>query len=298
MRSKLGESLSSIQQLERHAVTQVTTPSLEAFEAYARGADQYRRGLSQQAIPFFLRAVELDPDFAMAYQLLGNAYENVGETARSIEYSRKAFALIERLSERERLAISAVYHMRVTGDTAKSADAVRLFVETFPRSPTPRTYRASFFVSTGELEKAARDLEELVRLDPRSRIGYSNLMSIYIGLDRLDEAKAVAEKALAAGLDSLGLHQGLLRIALMHDDGVAAAEQIEWLERGDEQHVSLDMQASKALVLGQRRLASDLLRRAADYARRRNLGGAADVMSEAAAGDPFGDCQKEDRPHQ
>lgn len=294
IRQKLGESLSSIQQLERHAVTEVTTPSLEAFQAYARGADQYRRGLFLPAIPFFQRAVELDPNFAMAFQLLGNAYEAAGERARSIDYSRRAFALVDRVSERERLAISAVYYMRAAGDAAKSADAVNQFVQTFPRAPTPRAYRGAFYTSMGEFERAAQDYRELVGLDPRSWIGYMNLMEAYARLGQFDKAHSVWETARAQKLDAPRFHHILLDIALMQDDDDGVAEEIKWFDGRDDEYLSLESQASKALVLGQRRKASDLLQRAADQLRRRNLRGPADVLSEASTGDPFGNCQVED----
>ena len=119
MRTKLGESLGSIQELERHSALSATTPSLDAFQAYARGLLQFRRGLWLQAVPFLERATELDPEFAMAFQVLSHAYWNAGERRRSVEYSREAFALIDRVSERERLAISAIYHIRVTGEADK-----------------------------------------------------------------------------------------------------------------------------------------------------------------------------------
>jgi eukaryotic-like serine/threonine-protein kinase len=294
MRSKLGESLSSIQELERHSVTQVTTPSIDAFQAYALGTAQYRRGLWLEAVPFFQRATELDPDFAMAFQLIGNAYGNAGERALSIEYSRRAFALIDRVSERERLAISAAYHMHVTGDAEKSADALHLFVQTFPRAPTPRNYRGTFYMTMGEFEKAARDYEESVRLDPRSWIGYMNLVEACARLGQFDRAKAVSEEAFAQKLDAPGFHQTLLEIALIQEDTAAAAKEIQWFEGKDDEYLSLDVQASRAIVLGQRRRASDLLKRAADQARRRKLHGPAEVLIEAAAADPFGDCQVDD----
>ena len=294
MRQKLGESLSSIQQLERHAVTQVTTPSLDAFQAYARGADQYRRGLALQAIPSFQRAVELDPNFAMAFQLLGNAYDSVGERALSIDYSKKAFALVDRISERERLAITAVYDMRVAGDARRSADALHLFVQTFPRAPTPRAYRGNFYMSMGEFEKGKQDFEELVRLDPRSWIGLMNLMWAHVSLDQFDKAHGVWERARAQHLDAPQFHHMLLEVALMQNDDAGSAREIKWFEGRDDEYLSLESQASKAIVLGQRRKASDLLTRAAERLRRRDLRGPADVLNGAAAADPFGDCQVED----
>jgi eukaryotic-like serine/threonine-protein kinase len=230
----------------------------------------------------------------MAFQLLGNAYGNAGERSLSIEYSRRAFALIDRVSERERLIISAAYHLHVTGDAEESADALRLFVQTFPREARPRVYRGSFYWSMGEFEKAAQDCQEAVRLEPRSGIGYMNLMEVYARLGQINKAKAVSEEAFAQNLDAPGFHQTLLEIALIQDEAAAAAKEIQWFEGRDDEYLSLDLQASKAIVSGQRGKAADLLRRAADQARRRKLHGAAKVLIEAAAGDPFGPCQVED----
>ena len=176
MRTKLGESLGSIQELERHSALSATTPSLDAFQAYARGLLQFRRGLWLQAVPFLERATELDPQFAMAFQVLSHAYWNAGERRRSVEYSREAFALIERVSERERLAISAIYYIRVTGEAKKITDALEVFQQTFPRISIPRDFRGGFYYSMGEFEKAARDFEEAVRLDPRGWIPHVNLI--------------------------------------------------------------------------------------------------------------------------
>ena len=294
MRTRLSESLTSIQPLDRHQVMAVTTPSLDAFQAYARGTDLYRQGLSLQAIPFFRRAVELDPGFAMAFQLLGNAYANVGERAPAVDYSKRAFALVDRVSERERLAISAVYHMRVSGDVDAADGALQLFVQTFPRATIPRTYRGSFYMSTGQFEKAASDFEETVRLDPGSWIPYMNLASAYVRLGQFGKAADVSRAARAQGRDAPGFHQLDLLAALIQGDDAAAAREIEWFEGREDEYLSLDLQASRALVLGQRRRASELLRAAAGHARRRKLEGAANVLVEAAGADPFGECQVED----
>jgi tetratricopeptide (TPR) repeat protein len=294
IRTKLGESLGSIQALERHSAMQASTPSLDAFHAYALGLAQFRLGLWLQSVPLFQRATELDPNFAMAFQVLGHAYANAGERTRAIEYTRKAFALIDRVSERERLSIAAMYHERVTGDADNMADAFHLFVQTYPRISIPRIFRGAFYYSMGEFEKAAQDFEEAVRLDPRGWIPYANLMGAYAALDQLDKASAVGEKAFTQKLDAPGLHQLVLRVALMRGDEAAAAKQIQWFAGNTDQYLSLDEQASGAIVLGQRRKAAELLKRTRDLARRRNLIDSANVLTDAAAADPFGDCQVED----
>ena len=140
------------------------TPSLDAFQAYARGLLQFRRGLWLQAVPFLERATELDPEFAMAFQVLSHAYWNAGERRRSAEYSRAAFALIDRVSERERLAISAIYYIRVTGEAQKITDALELFQQrssAFHPSRLPRRFSTPW----GNL-RSGTDFERAVRLDP------------------------------------------------------------------------------------------------------------------------------------
>jgi serine/threonine protein kinase/tetratricopeptide (TPR) repeat protein len=293
LRNRLGESLPSIQPGERHQVTAVTTPSLDAFQAYARGTDLYRQGLMLQSIPFFQRAVALDPTFAMAWQLLGNAYGNLGERAPAVEYSKRAFALIDRVSERERLAISAIYHMRVSGDVHETDAALQLFVQTFPRASIPRSYRGSFYLSIGQFEKSASDFEEMVRLDPRGRLAHMNLAEAYMRLGQFERATTVSKAARAKGLEAPGFHELDLAVALMQGDDAAAAREIEWFAGREDEYLSLDLQASRALVLGQRRRASELLRAAALQARRRKLEEPAKALSEAAGANPYGDCQVE-----
>jgi tetratricopeptide (TPR) repeat protein len=231
--------------------------------------------------------------FRDGFHLLGNAYGNAGDESRQIEYSRKAFALIDFVSERERLAISAVYHMRVSGDANKASAALELFVQTFPRATIPRAYRGSFYTSMGEFERAANDYEELLRQDSHSRIGYMNLTQTYARLGLFDKARAVAGDAFARKLDAPGLHQILLDIALKQDNQTGAANEIKWFDGRNDEYVSLALQASNAIVRGQRRTASDFLKRAAVGARRNNPR-YADVLSEAAAANPFGQCQADE----
>ena len=141
----------------------------------------------------------------------------------SVEYSKRAFALIDRVSERERLAISAIYHMRVSGDVHEADAALQLFVQTFPRASIPRSYRGSFYLSIGEFEKSASDFEEMVRLDPRGCLPHMNLAEAYMRLGQFDRATAVSKAARAKGLDAPGFHELDLAVALMQGDDAAAA---------------------------------------------------------------------------
>ena len=294
MRTKLGESLGSIQELERHSALSATIPPSMRSKRTRAAYCSFGGACGYKPFPFSSAPRSWIPSSRWPSRCSAMRYWNAGERRRSVEYSREAFALIDRVSERERLAISAIYYIRVTGEAEKISDALELFQQTFPRISIPRDFRGGFYYSMGEFEKAARDFEEAVRLDPRGWIPYVNLIRSYAALDQFDKARAVAENTLAQKLDAPGFHQLVLRIALMRGDGPAAEKEIQWFLGGNDEDPSVDEQASKAIVLGQRRKAAELLMRTADLARRRHLTAPAKVLTEAAAADPFGDCQSED----
>jgi tetratricopeptide (TPR) repeat protein len=271
MRAKLGESLASIQKLDVPN-QQVTTTSLEAFQAYALGRVQYSQGLWLAAIPLYQRATELDPNFASAYLALAVGYSNAGEGARAASYRRKAFALIDRVSERERLNISADYYP-VTGELGKQADAWQLFARTYPREWTPHNRLGLIYANTGDHERAVQEYQEAIRLEPRftPAVLYSNLVTAYANLERFDEAKTVAERAFAQKLEAPSVHLSLLRIAYIQGDRTEAEKQIQWLAGKPQEYESLTAQATNAAALGQLRTAGELLGRASEMAKRLNL---------------------------
>ena len=269
MRAKLGESLASIQKLDVR--NQVTTTSLEAFQAFALGREQSDLGFALSAIPFFQRATELDPNFASAFQNLGIMYSNAAESGRCAEYLKKAFALVDRVSDRERLEISARYYYQGTGELGKAADAYQLLARTYPREAAPHNSLGVMQSSMGEWEKALPEFQEAVRLDPRFVYGYSNQVSVYSNLGRFDEAKAVAKAAFSQELDFPSIHRFLLRSAYVQGDLVEAEQHIQWLAGKPEEYFSLQLQAANAAAMGQVRRALELLQRGGELTRRRNL---------------------------
>src|SRR5205823_6654725 len=136
LREKLGESLASIQKFDK-PVEEVTTSSLGALKAYTQGAELFGSGQQLKAIPFFERAKELDPNFAAAYGELASIYSNNGEEERSLEYEKKAFALRDRVSEREKLAITRAYHWMVTGELDKEMETEEMWRQAYPRDTVP-----------------------------------------------------------------------------------------------------------------------------------------------------------------
>jgi tetratricopeptide (TPR) repeat protein len=269
MREKLGESLGTVQTAERLYDNPVTTKSLEALEAFAMGDNQYFRGSARAALPFFQRATELDSNFAMAFAVLGVMYSNVGDQSGFKENVEKAYALIDRVSERERLYITAT-HARANGDRKTFGQLMELLVRRYPRDAMLRGNLASYYVSSGQLDKGLAEYEELIRTSPASASSYFSAAVLYYRLDRLDDAKAVLDRGLMHAPDAADLHRGLLYVAYVQDDRAAQEREIRWFSGKPVEAVGLIIQARHAEALGQYTKASELYRRAVDVARRPN----------------------------
>ncbi len=283
LRAKLGESLSSIQKLS-HVPEQVTTASLEAFQAYALGVAQRDQGNDLEAVPFFQHATELDPNFAMAYARMATMYSNLGARERSVEYAKKAYSLVDRVTEHERLYITSQYYNYVTRELDKTIEAYQLYARTYPRDFIAHNNLGVSYGQAGEYEKGILELQEALRLDAGAANQYANQVVYYTYLDRYDEAKAIAAKVFERKLESPSTHFWLLRLAYIQGDQVAVNREIQWSAGRPDEFRSVNLQATNADYLGQRRNGKELWKRAADMAKRRNL---ATVAAAYAAGDAW-----------
>jgi DNA-binding winged helix-turn-helix (wHTH) protein/tetratricopeptide (TPR) repeat protein len=217
VRRELGESLASIQKFDVH-VEDATTSSLEALKAYSLGTAQTARGAVKDAIPFFDHAIELDPNFAMAYARRGAAYNTLGELDRAASEFRRAYALRANLSEREKLFLTVRYEDSVIGDTNKAIETYEMWRQLYPRDIQPYNGLSARYQIVGKYEEAAEAAREGLRLQSNSFIPYANLASSYEALNRFDEAKQVCAEAAAAQHDSLYIHQILFDIAFLQKD--------------------------------------------------------------------------------
>jgi tetratricopeptide (TPR) repeat protein/predicted Ser/Thr protein kinase len=199
LRGKLGESIGSVQKFAT-PLEQATTSSLEALQAFSLGQAEHLRLNDAKAIPYLKRAVELDPNFAMANATLGVAYSNVTQQGLADSFITKAFDLKERASERERLYISSHYYDIVTGDIDKAIETYEQWVQTYPRDVAPRDNLALRYNAIGQPEKALTSSSEAMGIDPKDSYSYQNLADTYVRLNRFDEARAVAEKAVAQNM--------------------------------------------------------------------------------------------------
>jgi serine/threonine protein kinase/tetratricopeptide (TPR) repeat protein len=291
MRANLGESLSSIQKTSRSLDESVTTTSLEALKAFYLGYELLARDSPREAIPQLQRAIKMDPNFGQAYEMMGNAYANVGDRMRQKEYYAKAFKLIDHVSERERLFITGQYYRIVTGETNKAIDAFKVTARAYPRSPSPHNGLFQIYSSRGEYQKALEEAQESLRLAPRIQPFMITAMSAYVNLDRFEEAKAVAEMAFSQKLDGPLFHLYLLTIAHIQDDHPAQAREIEWLAGKPEEYLSLQNQGVNAMVHGQRRKANEFFQREPEIARRQGLSDVQPGPSSAVVDVFMGDCE-------
>ncbi len=217
LRSKLGESLSSVQKYAT-PVAEATTTSLEALKAYSLGEKtRFAKG-ETAALPFFKRSIELDPKFAMPYRGLARSYANINEVGRAADYAGKAYDLREKVSERERFSIEGFYYLTATGELEKAAQTFELWKQTYPRDQIPSLDLGFIYSSLGNWEKALEESRESLRLEPNDVTGYINVGNSYTGLNRLDEAEAVYKNAEVRKLESEALLQYRYQLAFLKGD--------------------------------------------------------------------------------
>jgi eukaryotic-like serine/threonine-protein kinase len=217
LRGKLGESLSSVQKYAT-PLEEASTPSLEALKAYSLGRKaRFAKG-NTAALPFYERAVTIDPSFAMPYRDLAAAYGNLNQAGRGAENARKAYELRDKVSERERFSIDAMYYRRATGELEKVAQTYELWQQTYPRESVPYTNLADVYSTLGKCEKALEEAREAMELEPNNSTNYNNLGTAYTCLNRLDEAAAVYKQAEERKLEGEYLLANHYQLAFLKGD--------------------------------------------------------------------------------
>jgi tetratricopeptide (TPR) repeat protein/predicted Ser/Thr protein kinase len=292
MRGKLGEPHNSIQKLNR-PLEQATTPSLEALQNYTEGHAEVVQGHFLAAVPLLERATAIDPNFAMAYYYLAFAFDNAGDDARAGEYLKQAFSLIDRVSEYERDDIAPTYYYGATGELDKAIDAHQLSIRNYPRNWVFHNNLSEIYIGLGRYEDGLKEGLEAARLQANVEPPYRRQLDAYICLDRLPEAKQLAQKVRALGLDGARIHQRFLEMAYVEDDQAAIARETQWFAGKPEEYISFGLQAANRYLHGVRGESHKLYQRAAETALRRGLRSAASQFDEAdARADALsGNCQ-------
>jgi len=266
LRGKLGESLSTVQKYST-PVEEATTPSLEALEAYSLGQRTNLTTGNTAALPFYKRAVELDPNFALAYDAMSCAYLNQHEFGRASENARKAYELRGKVSERERFYIESGYYMTATGDLEKAARNDQIWQQTYPRDDSPYVDLGFVYAHLGNWDKALEEFRKALRLEPDHVDNYGNLGVAYETFNRLDEADAIYKQAQERKLEDEFLFQSRYGLAFLKGDTGQTTQLLSAaMGKPGIEDILLAAQADTEGWYGKLKNAHELTRRAMDSA--------------------------------
>jgi DNA-binding winged helix-turn-helix (wHTH) protein/tetratricopeptide (TPR) repeat protein len=221
LRKQLGESLSSLEKYNA-PLDLATTSSLDALLAYRTGQTLYRSGKRRESIPFFERAVDLDPQFCSAYSMLGSAYHGIGDDQASRKNFGKAFELKDRrLTQEENFQTTALYHSSITGNLEKATAVLVLYKEAYPRSVSAYNMLGIAYGQQGRMEEALQEFIWAIAHSPvPSAQHYSNASQALMILGRFDETKKMLEQWRQKG--SLTPFQTSMRYRIAFSENDAA----------------------------------------------------------------------------
>jgi serine/threonine protein kinase/tetratricopeptide (TPR) repeat protein len=266
LRGELGESLATVEKFDV-PLEQATTSSLEALRAYSLGKKASDEEGIAAALPYYQRAIELDPNFAMGYVAAGDDYASLGQPGRASEYETKAFRLREHASERERLEITADYYDTVTGELDKAVQTFQEEIESYPRESAAYARLGIVYAEQGQHEKAAEITRQSLGLAPDQVGSYDNPASYALALQRFDQARQIIHEAQRRKLDSAILHNDLYALAFLGGESAALAEQQRWFTgRPDFENWGLGLAADTEAYGGHLGRARELTKRAVDSA--------------------------------
>jgi serine/threonine protein kinase len=270
MRRKLGESLASVQKFDAPPES-VTTESLEALQAYSLGVQtQVVKADHPAAIPFYQRAINFDPKFAMAYGRMATSYTNLGQSLRASECARKAYELRSHVSKWEEFFLVSRYERNVTGNLEAARRSCELWVQTYPRVRLAQNSLSAIYSALGEYDRALAATKAALQIDPESGVDHNGLVNQYINLNRLEEAAAAARDAQTRHLDSPGLHLYLYMVAFLQRDTATMEREAAapLLRKSGYSDVVLHFQSDTAAYSGRLASADDLTEQAISSAKR------------------------------
>jgi eukaryotic-like serine/threonine-protein kinase len=258
MRGELGESLATVEKYDV-PLEQATTPSLEALKAYSLGIKAGREKGEAAALPYHLRAIEIDPNFAMGYRAVGADYFGLSELGRASEYFTKAFALRSHANEREREYINAAYYSNVTGELEKAAQAYQAQIDSYPRDNRAYVGLGNMCAFQGLYEKAGEAYRQSIRVNPSFSAPYADLVNIHMALQQYDQAKQVIQEAQARKQEDYIFHSGLYALGFLGGDSKAMAEQQSWfVNQNDVANIGLSLASDSEAYAGHVRKAREL----------------------------------------
>ncbi|MGB9203622.1 MAG: protein kinase [Terriglobales bacterium] len=286
LRGQLGESLSMVQKYDM-SLSQATTSSLDALKALTLGDSKHNTGDELAAIPDYQHAIEIDPNFAMAYARLGTVYSNLDQTELSEQNRQKAFELRDRTSEREKLYIMSHYYAD-GGQLDKGITAYELYCQTYPRDSIPFNNLAAIYNQLGQFDNALQNAKRAVELDPDLVSGYENAAQAYAGLNRFEEARASLNDALQHKASPAGFRVELASLDWAEGRDADMEKELQTASTTPEGELTvLWFRGGLAMTRGQVRQAREFARKAEDAFDRVHLQGRAKVEAQLAGFEAF-----------
>jgi eukaryotic-like serine/threonine-protein kinase len=268
LRQKLGESISSVQKFNK-PLSQVTTSSLEALEAYSQATRIQYSSDSDAAFPYLTRAVQLDPNFARAYASIGTYYSTHNQATLAIANYKKAFDLRNLVTDRERFYIEGTYYMSVTGQIDKAEDAYKQWAQAYPNDDIPPGNLGVIYSTVGRFPESLAETRAAMAIVPNSVITYGNLVGTYLSLNRVDEATAMYKESVQRNLDGPYLRLASYYLAFRKQDAAGMAEAINWATgKSGVEDTFLSLEADTEALHGRLAKARTLANNAADSAKR------------------------------
>jgi DNA-binding winged helix-turn-helix (wHTH) protein/tetratricopeptide (TPR) repeat protein len=227
MRKQLGDPMRALQPTGQK-LEQAHTFSLDALKAFTQGGDLHRKAKFAEAVPFYKRALELDPNFTAAWSRLANCYTNLGDGHDAKEANAKAYQLRAFTSEPERLNVSLMYEYWKTGDRHAAIRAAQDWARLYPLQVNPWVLLGNFQSAQGNMDVAIDAVKHAITLDPNLLVPYANLAEYQVTAGRLDDAKATCQKAFSRGFDDADFHHTLLTVAYLQHDDDGFKQQTNW----------------------------------------------------------------------
>jgi serine/threonine protein kinase/tetratricopeptide (TPR) repeat protein len=293
LRKKLGESLGSIQKYDVN-IEQATTSSLEALKAYAMANDERAKGRARESLTFYKRAIDLDPNFAMAYARIGVHYGNFEQLESAKPYVEKAYELRDRVSEREKLYITEKYFTYITGEVDKTIETLQTWSRLYPNDFIPHNNLSINYQLVGRYDEAVKEALEAVRLSPDNMNAKDNLVASFIGLGRFDEAEQAEREAQKINADALSAHANNYLFAYIRRDQAAMDREAQWAKGRPEESEFTMITSFTALSLGKLKQARELQKRSLELFKQQDRAEAATtaLLTMAAHLEQLGQCDE------
>jgi len=281
LRRKLGESLTLVPKFDV-PLEQATTSSLDALKAYTQAQRAKDKGDDQAARVLFSRAVELDPNFALAYAALGVNYSNVGEDNHANENYKKAFALRDRTTDRERLYIEGSYYSAVTGQADRAIQIYQAWIQSYPQDSIPRARLASKYGTLGNYKEATNERLTALKIEPDNAGNHGVLIELYLAQNRWEDARRTEQEATARHLGGFVLREARYDLALLNNDETAMRVQVAGDSHSSDYWL-LSVQANTEAYHGRYAASRDYCQRAVETAKRNDAKETAAMWQALAA---------------